>query len=185
MGDKRYLTSELILDASPLIYLAKLEALDVLEVSTRQAFVTPAVIEEVTRPQLAYRHPDAVVVERAMAAGTLEATEPTAAEQGRAHDIATLVSGLHSAEAEVLAIAISRTIPAVIFERRARRVAASLGASLVDVTELLVAGTRDGSLLEDRVVRFARLVDLRLDDAVALLERVRARGAPAREEKEG
>lgn len=176
MEDERYLTTDLILDASPLIYLARLEALDVLEVSTGHGYATPAVVEEITRPQVAYRHPDSISLERAIVRGVLRVIEPTAEEQRVARDLATRVNGLHAAEAGVLAVAISRAMPAVIFERRARRVAASLGATVVDVTELLVAGTPDGTLLEDRVMRFARLVDLRLGDAIDLLERVRARG---------
>ncbi len=175
MGDSRYLTSAIVLDASPLIYLAKLEALDVLTVATGAALVTPTVLEEVTRPQIAYRHPDAVEVEQAIERGEIGVVTLTQAEHDAAVDMTKRVPGLDPGETEVLAVAISRTIPAVIFERRARRVARALGANLVGVVELLVAGTDDAVLREERIVRFARLVDMRLDDAVELLARIRSR----------
>jgi len=174
MGDSRYLTSALVLDASPLIYLAKLDALDVLAVAAEHSFATPTVLEEVTRPQIAYRHPDAVVIEQTVDSGMIGVLDLVKAEAEAAADMAQRVPGLDPGEAEVIAVAIERSIPAVIFERRAQRVAVSLGAPLVDVVELLVAGTTGSVLREERVVRFARLVNMRLDDAVELLARIRS-----------
>jgi len=84
------------------------------------------------------------------------------------------IPGLDPGEAEVLAVSIARSLPAVIFERRARRVAGALGAGLIDVIELIVRGTTGRALREERIVRFARMVDMRLDDAVELLARVRS-----------
>ena len=169
MGDSRYLTSRLVLDAGPLIYLAKLAALDVLSVATREAAVTPVVSEEVTRPQLAYRHPDAVEIEQAVSRGLIHVWEVDDDEQALAEDFTERVPGLHHGEAEVLSLAVSRSVAAVIFERRARRVGRTLGAELVDVVELLVAGTPDLELREDRVIRFARLVNMRFDHVAQLL----------------
>ncbi len=105
-----------------------------------RSFVTPAVLEEVTRPQVAYRHPDAVEIEAAIQRGEFERLVLTEAEVKQAGAIAERVPGLHAGEAEVLAAAIGRSLSAVIFERRAQRVARSLGADLVDVVELLVGG---------------------------------------------
>jgi len=175
MGDNRYLTSSLVLDVSPLIYLAKLEALDVLPVATHTAAVTPMVLEEVTRPQLAYRHPDAVEIEQAVASGLIETMELSGDEESEASSMLERIPGLHHGEAEVLSVAISRSMPAVIFERRARRVARMLGAELVDVTELIVAGTADGALMEDRIVRFARMVNMRFDHVTELLSQIGSR----------
>ena len=174
MDDSRYLTSGAILDASPLIYLAKLDALGVLPAAIKTAFVTPTVLEEVTRPQVAYRHPDAVEIERAVVRGLIEVSTLTDAERESASGIVAHVPGLQPGETEVLSVAISRAIPAVIFERRARRVAASLGADLIDVTELIVAGKSDRALREERIVRFAGMVNMRLDHAVALMTRIRS-----------
>ncbi len=88
MGDDRYLISNIILDASPLIYLAKLEALEVLSVAVRSACTTPAVVDEATRPQLAYRHPDAVEIEMALERGAIAVLDLTDQERMRARDIA-------------------------------------------------------------------------------------------------
>ena len=85
------------------------------------------------------------------------------------------IPGLHHGEAEILSVAISRSMPAVIFERRARRVARMLGADLIDVTELIVAGTTDRALMEDRIVRFARMVNMRFDHVTELLSRIGSR----------
>ena len=172
MGDSRYLISSVVLDASPLIYLAKLGALDVLANATKEAVVTPTVLEEVTRPQLAYRHPDAVDIEQAVDRGLVRVKELGDEEQALAADFAARVPGLHLGEAEVLAVAVSRSLAAVIFERQARRVARSLGAELVDVVELLVAGTTDEELRDDRIIRFARLVNMRFDHVAQLLARI-------------
>jgi predicted nucleic acid-binding protein len=175
MGDGRYLISKVVLDASPLIYLAKLAAIDVLAAATEEALVTPTVLEEVARPQLAYRHPDAIEIEQAITGGLIRVEALTDAEKARAADFAARVPGLHFGEAEVLALAVSRSVAAVIFERQARRVARSLGAELVDLVELLVAGTPKDELREDRIVRFARLVNMRFDDVAQLLARLRSR----------
>jgi predicted nucleic acid-binding protein len=175
MDNSRYLTSSIVLDASPLICLTKLEALDVLSVATRAAAVTPMVFEEATRPQLAYRHPDAVEIEQAVASGRIETLELSGDEESEASSMLERIPGLHHGEAEVLSVAVSRSMPAVIFERRARRVARMLGAELVDVTELIVAGTVDGALMEDRIVRFARMVNMRFDHVTELLSRIGSR----------
>jgi len=175
MGDSRYFTPKLVLDASPLIYIAKLSALDVLAVATDEAAVTPTVLEEVTRPQLAYQHPDAVKIEQAVSRGLTGVWELDDDERALAADFTERVPGLHHGEAEVLSLAVSRSVAAVIFERQARRVARTLGAELVDVVELLVAGTPEPELREDRVIRFARLVNMRFDHVAQLLARLGSR----------
>ena len=175
MGDSQYFTPKLVLDASPLVHIAKLSALDVLVVAADEAAVTPTVLEEVTRPQLAYQHPDAVEIEQAVSRGLIGVWELDDDEQALAADFTERVPGLHHGEAEVLSLAVSRSVAAVIFERQARRVARTLGAELVDVVELLVAGTPERELREDRVIRFARLVNMRFDHVAQLLARLGSR----------
>ena len=172
MGRTRYITSGLVLDASPLVYLAKLDALDVLAGASEASVVTPTVLDEVTRPQLAYRHPDAVEIERAVNDGLITVVALGEEEQTIAVDFADRVPGLHRGEAEVLSLAVSKSMPAVIFERQARRVARTLGAELIDVVELIVAGTADQGRTEDRIVRFARMVNMRFDHVAELLSRL-------------
>jgi predicted nucleic acid-binding protein len=172
--DRRYLKG-LVLDASPLIYLAKIEAIDVLESLTERVLIPRAVLEETTRPALLYQHPDAAVIERAVREGVITAIDLDASETATTDDLTSRVPALHAGVSAVLAIALHRGIPAVLFERRARRVAAATGAELVDVVELLFAGTPQADLLATRVRRFAELVNMRLSDYEALRERVNER----------
>ena len=46
MDDSRYLTSGAILDASPLIYLAKLDAFDTIAIAGHTAAIPPSVYAE-------------------------------------------------------------------------------------------------------------------------------------------
>ncbi len=172
MVDERYI---LVMDASPLIYLAKLDALEVFAASNRVAIVPPAVHREVANPPLTYVHPDALVLEEAFRRGAISVTQLTAAESALAEQFAMEVPGMHSGEREVLAVARHRRVSAVLFERRGRRVATALGVGLVDVLELLFDGTEAQQLLEHRVRRFAEMVDMRLADYEALRERVHRR----------
>jgi predicted nucleic acid-binding protein len=175
MVDDPWRKRDIVLDAAPLIYLAKLEALDVLATAADAAYVPAVVVDETTRPALALRHPDAIAIERAIHQGLLTVLDPTGPEQAAATEIGDRVPGLHAGECQVLAIALHRGIAAVIFERRAQRVARSMGAELVDIVELLVAGTSEPDLLEARIRGFGRLVELRLAALEALIERVRER----------
>jgi len=164
----------LLFDAAPLIYLAN-GALDVIAAAGYQGLVPPPVVAETTRPAIAFMHADALSIEQAVRKGVLSTVAPTAEEHASAGDIARRVGGLHAGECDVLAIGLSRSIPAVIFERRARRVATALGLRLVDVLELLFAGTADADLLEERVRHFARLVDIRIGDLDRLVRAVERR----------
>jgi predicted nucleic acid-binding protein len=168
--DKRYRAGTVVFDASPLIYLAKLDAFDVLETLKIVGAVTPTVSQETTRPAVAYRHRDGLVIEATLEHGTLIPLQLTASESNEGRDLEKRIAGLHGGECEVLAVAIERSMPAVIFERRARAVARALGIELVDITELLIDGTADADLLDQRIRRFGELVDMRLKDMERLLE---------------
>jgi len=76
----------------------------------------------------------------------------------------------------VLAVAEARELPVLLHERRAIRLARSLGLDTWSPIRLLMAGTPDRGLLRDRVLRFARLVQMRFEDVEALMERIE--GAP-------
>jgi predicted nucleic acid-binding protein len=177
MVDAWYRTHAVI-DASPLIYLAKIDAMEVFEKLSLKGLVTPAVAEETTRPALLYQHEDAALIEQALRDGLLELTQLRPTEQARVDDLAARIPALHEGEREVVAIALVREMPAVLFERRARNVAKTLGVGLVDVIELLFAGTPDDDRLETRIKNLAQLTDMRIADYDALLERVNRRRLP-------
>ncbi len=172
MGDNWYSKQGIVFDASPLIYLAKLDALDAMNLP---ALVPASVVRETTRPAVAYRHRDAIVIESAISAGRLGLVELTAEEEAFASSMSARVTGLHAGECDVLAVAITRSIPAVIFERRAKAVARAFGARLLDLVQVLFEGTRNDDLLEARIRRFGQLVEMRLTDMEALLEAIDAR----------
>ncbi len=175
MVDDSDSTHRLAFDGAPLIYLAKIEALDVMTAGGLTAYAPASVLAEATRPAIAMRHPDAVVIEEEVRRGSILSLRLDAAELAHARNIEQRVPGLHAGECEVLALALRRRMSAVIFERRARRVAQAMGAPLVDLIELLFAGTAEQELLAERIRRFARLVDMRLQDLEHLLQLVERR----------
>jgi len=161
-----------MIDASPLIYLAKLDALDVFESAGYRPFITPEVERETASAGLAYQHPDAALIAEQIRTGTLERSELTASEQQEAERLMKASGGLDRGEAEALAAAALRGLPVLLFERRATRLAASLGVSAWTPIEILIAGTRDLGLMRARVLAFARLVNMRFADLESLLQRV-------------
>lgn len=177
MGDVQYRTASraAVVDASPLIYLAKLEALDVFREAGIHPLVPASVFEETTRPALAFRHPDAFRIEEAVTGGELEVIQTTLAEREAAEALAARIPQMHPGECEVLAMATGRVMPAVLFERRARVIARVLGVELFDLVDLLFDGTRDDDLLESRVREFGHGVNLRLTDLEALIALIQRR----------
>lgn len=164
-----------ILDAGPLIYLAKLDALDVVAVGGRAAVVTPSVYAEAARPELAFLHPEVALVEHAHAQGQLMVIELDAHETELAQGLAARAGGLHSGELDVLALGLARGWPVCLHERQAARLARALGVTTIHVVELLFAGTPDPGLLTARIRHFARLTNLSMDDLDPLLILVQRR----------
>jgi predicted nucleic acid-binding protein len=164
-----------VIDAGPLIFLAKLDALVVLDQAHRVGLVPASVWEEVARPELAFRHPEVAVVERARDEGWLEVVDLTEHERARAEVLASRLSGLHRGELECLALAQGRVLPVCLHERQASRLARTLGVDTIHVIELLFEGTPDPDLLADRVRHFGRLTNLAMTDLDALLESINER----------
>jgi len=162
---------ELVLNAGPLIYLAKLDAFDALRPHARCA-ITSGVEQEVVRPASAYRFPEIAWVEGVIRTGSLEVVSMTTDEQARTDRLGHEVPGLGRGERETIAVAATRGWSAALFDRRARRIAEANGVTVVGVPGLLFAGTRQPDLLERRIRAFATLVNMRLDDLERLLARV-------------
>jgi hypothetical protein len=147
-------------DAGPLIYVAKLDALDVFGVAGLQPLVTTEVERETSRPALAYDHPDSLAIAGALGSGVLRRTELTAEERQAAVRIQQQAPALKTGEAEVLAAGQGRNLPVLLFERRALRFASAIALDVWLPPRLLFAGTRDRTVLRERILNFARLVDL-------------------------
>jgi predicted nucleic acid-binding protein len=164
----------LILNAGPIIYLAKIDALDVLG-HYRRSVVTSGVEREVVLPPSAYRFPEIARIEALIRAGSLEVVSMDTTEHDRTDRLGDEVPGLGRGERETIAVAAARGWLAVLFDRRARRIADASGVAVVGIPALLVEGTPDSSLLERRIRALASLVNMRLDDLGRLLERARER----------
>jgi predicted nucleic acid-binding protein len=157
-----------LVDASPLIYLAKIDALDVFAASGNVPLLTKEVEREVARPSLAYEHPDSLLIADALASGLLQRTELTAPEIASAERLHA-AGGLDRGEAEVLAAAVSRGVGVLLFERRATRLARSMAIDTWTPLRILFAGTADHALLATRIREFAALVHMRFEDVEAAL----------------
>ena len=164
----------MLIDASPLIYLAKLEAFDVFEKSGHIPLVTPMVERETARPGLGYEYPDSLVIANALRSGNLKRTDLTPVEQQLANRLQTESGGIDAGEAEVLAAAVERKLPALLYERRAMRLARSMGVDAWTPVRLFFAGTPDATVLSHRVSGFAGLVQMRFRDVQVLMELIEA-----------
>ncbi len=78
--------------------------------------------------------------------------------------------GIARGEAEVLAAAVSRNEPALLFERQAVRLGQSLGLDVWSPVRLLFAGTADPAQLTQRMRRLAALVQMRFEDVQKLIQ---------------
>lgn len=165
----------LLLDASPLIYLAKVDAMDVVAAAGYRAAIPTSVARECTEGGVAYRHADAAAISEAIRAGALEVVEPTSGESDEARRISVAAPGVHAGECDVLAVAIARGCPVSITERRAGRLARSLGLRVVHPLELLFVGIGDADRLESTTRRYAELVEMRLDELDRLMTQIEGR----------
>ena len=165
----------MVLDAGPLIYLAKLDALGVLPAGHRTAVVTPSVWNEVARPALAFRFPEIASIERARDVGWLEVHPLAPSEEALADDLAARLSGLHRGELECLAVASERGWLACFHERQASRLARTMGIEPVHLVELLFKGIADAGRLESCLRRFARLTNLATADLDELMRLITER----------
>ncbi len=164
----------LVVDSSPLIYLAKLEALDVFTVQS-PALVTDGVRREVLVPQAAVRFPEMAEIDQAIRERRLVVAPLREDEQEAAGEIARGIPGLGLGERESMAVAASRGLPFVLHDRRASRIGRAMGQEVVGPLDLLFERTVDDGLLEHRLRAFARLVDMRIEALEVLLERVKER----------
>lgn len=111
-----------VLDATPLIYLAKIERLELLEALSESPLVPEPVHEEVVTRGLEEGHPDARRVERALEEGVLERVDVP--DTGTFHRLGDN-DRLSDADAAVLAVADHRDGTAIVDEQYGRDVAAT------------------------------------------------------------
>ncbi len=164
---------EVVVDAGPLIYLAKLDAFDVFATAGRRAVVPPSVLAETARPELAFRHPEAAIIGRAATDDVITVVALEGIEREFATGLSGRTAGLHAGELEVLALGYTRGWPVCLHERQASRLARGMGIETVDTIELLFDGTPDRERLRERIRSFAALTNMvsaDLDQLLSLIE---------------
>lgn len=166
---------KIVLDAGPLIYLAKLDAFDAVPTAGHSAIVPGSVYAEAARPELAFRHPEVALIEQARDDGLLHVESLDAAEKQVVRELGERSAGLHAGELDVLALGRSRGWPVCLHERQAARLARILGIATIHLVELLFAGTPNADQLELRIRHFARLTNMAMEDLDILLNLIRER----------
>lgn len=127
-----------VVDTSPLIFLCKLDALNLLP---RPCGTTPAVLDEV-RAGAEHGHPEAVSIERLLVEGSLILDEPKGAS--------ALPLPLGPGESSVIRLAHERGIGEVVLDdRTAIRVAKVLGLQPVSTAFLLLRARRAGTFTRE------------------------------------
>lgn len=144
-----------VVNASPLISLAKIGRLDLLRAEGRDVLIPAAVAEEI----LAGPRDDAASI--ALTARAF--AEPVVSAQR----VEVLEWGLGAGETAVLSLALDRGATAVIDDREARAAARVLGVSLIGTLGVVIRARRDNRIpAAASVMADLRRVGLRLDDAL-------------------
>jgi hypothetical protein len=144
-----------VVNASPLISLAKIGRLDLLRAADRDVLIPAAVAEEI----LAGPAGDPALV--ALTARDLPDPVPMASR------VEVVEWGLGAGETAVLSLALDRGATAVIDDREARGAARSLGVPLIGTLGVVIRARREGRIpAAASVIADLRRVGLRLDDAL-------------------
>lgn len=160
------------LDASSLIYLAKAGILDLIADLYQEVIITGAVYQEAVIEGKRRGHPDAFMIERAVADGRVRVLQlgPVARERLVK---AGFPGRLGAGEQETIVEAQEQGCPAVLDDLHARATAAALRVALCGSDTLLLEGLLkkriDGREYEDRVTRLAAAMGMRADDLAELL----------------
>lgn len=144
-----------VVNASPLITLAKIGRLDLLHCTDQDLLIPAAVAEEI----LAGPASDPASV--ALSARDLPDPVPTASR------VEVLEWGLGAGETAVLSLALDRRATAVIDDREARAAARSLGVRLIGTLGVVIRARREGRIPSAAsVIADLRRVGLRLEDSL-------------------
>lgn len=142
-----------IVNASPLIALAKIGHLDLLRAADREVLIPDAVANEVLAG------PAGDPAATALATGTWGEFAPVAAR------VEVVEWGIGAGETSVLSLAIERGATAVLDDREARRAARTLRVPFIGTLGVVVRARREGRVQSaGHIVDELRRAGLRLDD---------------------
>ena len=124
-------------DATPLIALARIGRLDLLQDLYEHVLIGPVVKAETIDAGRAVRVLGVEQIEAAVDAGWLRVADPTDAEADLAQRLSQR-SRLHEGEAECIALAHVRKLPLIADDKEARSVAGILGVPLAGTATVLL-----------------------------------------------
>ena len=127
----------IVADASPLIVLAKLQRLELLNDLYGEVLIGPVVKAETIDTGQAVRAQGVEQLEAALAAGWLQTVHLTAQERGLMQRL-TRRSRLDQGEAEAIALASVRDLRLIVDDKEARNVAAVAGVEYVGTAGALL-----------------------------------------------
>lgn len=138
-----------VFDATPLVYLGRVDRLDLVDHATEYSLIPRRVYEEVVTVGIEDGHPDARRVQRAVESGTFEIS---AVEETTTYDRIAENDHLSSADAAVLAMAHNRDGTAIMDDAYGRTVAETEGISTRGTAFLVLVALRDGHIGPDEAV---------------------------------
>ncbi len=166
----------IVVDASPLIALAKMRRLELLKALHGQVLIGPTVKEEVVARGKAIAGQGVELVEKALEDGWIQAVRLSPRERKVAQQIIKS-SRLAAGEAESLALAQSRKRVVIVEDREARAMAAAMGLELIGTAGVLLEGFLKGHLtmeqMEDAVEELSRTIWLSPAVVAEILKRAR------------
>jgi len=128
--------SEVIGDASPLIFFAKLDELALLSSVLGPIAVPPAVITEAIDKGMQRRRRDAARIQQAIDDGIIVSLQLTTQEKFLAKTLHQNTS-LGAGECEVISCASTRKLKALMHDKKARSVAVRYSIQTINVTDVL------------------------------------------------
>lgn len=137
-----------VVDASPLIVLSKIDRLALLKAVYREAWITPRVRQEVVERGLPVDPVGSRRVAEAITAGWIHEAELSAAEKRQARALVA-ESRLGGGETETLALARSRNATVIVDDKAARMVAERLDPRYLGTLGFLLESSARGHLAAD------------------------------------
>ena len=134
-----------VIDASPLIYYARLDRLAFVSLVVGEVGIAPAVYQEAVVEGLRRGHSDAARIEEALRHGTLSVVSLDARERQLAGQL-QVDPRLGPGECETIACAGRRGVHAILEDRKARQVAARHDVRTMKSVDILFLGLLRGNI---------------------------------------
>ena len=126
-------------NSGPLIHLARIGMLSLLRQLYGEILITPKVEDEVVHKGKQKGYPDALIVEHAIKEGWIRIVKVTPPQRFAA---LAAQAGLHFAEAEIIWLAHSRKITALLDDNPARKFARLLGVKVRGSIGVIITGAK-------------------------------------------